>query len=257
MNRPEQLQLHPEDGDLIRFLDHELERGECRLVMSHLSGCMECSERLAALGDRLQGLNALIAQMDAAAEAAAAHRGRIAAAVDEAATTAPRRRWSFRNDWMRAAAAITLMLGATISVQPVRAWVVDQWQALSGSAPSTNELAVEAPADAPLPSTTISFVPTQALFSLSLDAAQLTGDLELRVDDVEHASIEITGVVQDVVMLPSSVRIANTGQTTASYRIVLPTAVRTIVVYRADEPVHVFNVSPDDLPWSERVLLAP
>jgi hypothetical protein len=113
---------HLGDDDLIRYIDHALDHEGMRLGGVHLRTCAECTARMEGLrrsSDAVHGWLALIpgepdpARRDAARAALeqARFRRRAAGPVGSA--------------WMRAAAAIVLLVGLGMATEPGRAFVAN------------------------------------------------------------------------------------------------------------------------------------
>ena len=123
---------HPGDEDLIRYMDHQLDREAHRLMGVHLRTCAECAARLdgwekkSALATDWLGL--LPEDMPDDGKRAVA-----LAAVDRARFR--RRVVPFSGPQMRAAAAVVLMLGVGLGTEPGRAFVAGGVVRLAGNAP--------------------------------------------------------------------------------------------------------------------------
>lgn len=251
MNTPQQ--LHPEDGELVRFLDHELHHGECKSLMSHLSRCEVCAERMRAFSELSQGLGDLLPFADPSAEEVARVRLRVTQALEQASARPVRRRWAPPAAVLRIAAAAVLVFGVTLGVQPVRAWVMEQLGLAPHGGVATAPQASDAAMAISQPQTTVSFSPMDDVFRFIIDRPQDEGTLTLSLADAERASIHIVGMVKDVAMLPGGVHIANEPGTTAGYSVVLPPQIKQVEVILAGSTVERFDVESAELPW-ERVI---
>jgi len=253
MNAPQQ--LHPEDGDLVRFLDHELHHGECKALMSHLSRCEVCAERMRTFSEFSSGLGDMLPHADPSPAEVEQARIRVAAALERTSVPVVQRRWTSSAALLRVAAAAVLVFGVTLGVQPVRAWVMEQIGfATGGVAAVPNQ-----PADAlsvSQPQTTVTFTPVDDVFTFAIDRPQTSGTVSLRIAEGASASIQIVGVVRDVVMLPDGVHIANDPGTTATYSVVLPPRMKRVVVTLAGETVASFDATGGELPWEREVPLS-
>lgn len=124
---------HPGDEDLIRYMDHQLEREAHRLMGAHLRTCAECAGRLHAF----QQKSAVVSEWLGLLPEAMPDDGKRAmalAAVDRARFRR-RRAMPFSSAPMRAAAAVVLMLGVGLGTEPGRAFVAGGVVRLAGNAP--------------------------------------------------------------------------------------------------------------------------
>jgi hypothetical protein len=123
---------HPGDEDLIRYMDHQLDREAHRLMGAHLRTCAECTGRL----DGFQQKSALVSDWLKLLPEAMPDDGKRAvalAAVDRARFR--RRAVPFSSGAMRAAAAVVLMLGVGLGTAPGRAFVAGGVVKLAGRDP--------------------------------------------------------------------------------------------------------------------------
>lgn len=193
---------HVEDGALVRYLDREDAPAEQADVATHLEGCDRCRARLAELaraGDAL------------------------AAALRAADVPAPRRRSTPR--WgLRAAAAALVLAGMAGAVRPVRAWILERggalWEAVtrSGLPAPTPDLGP------PVRSASVAFVPSGNEFTLEVTTRQAGGVLRLETvaGDTAVALVQGGSGAEDLVVLPSALRIVSPRTSSANYVIRLP-----------------------------------
>jgi anti-sigma factor RsiW len=244
------------DAELIRYLDGELNADERARVDAAVAGDVALADRLARLRARDERLRALLADADpseadtraanpatrtAGEPRASAQQGRT---VQSDATVRPiegaramrtRRLASSRapgGHWLRAAAVILALLGASLFVPPVRAWIVDRLESLVPGEDTAVEMSPAIPsADETSPVAYRMAVTGSTLF-LDADAAQAGGELTVRVADVVNASLEPldADAGDPVLVMPDEdrVRIQNGEGSTASYRLTLPRQVVTL-----------------------------
>ncbi|HEV7587356.1 MAG TPA: hypothetical protein VGO40_04425 [Longimicrobium sp.] len=124
---------HLGDDDLIGYMDHQLDREAMRLGGVHLRTCAECAARLEGLRQK----SAAAAEWLSLLGAGAPDPARRAAA--QAAMERARFRRPFATPlgpaWMKAAAAIVLMVGVGLATEPGRALVADGIVRASGRDP--------------------------------------------------------------------------------------------------------------------------
>ena len=241
---------HPDEGALIRLLDGEADESDRATHGAHVDGCEVCRRELARVGARRERLAVLLARSDFPVPASAPPQPgviRFPRAHPEPARGMDRR-------WLRAAAAVLLLLTAAAVATPARAWIAEwlgeRWTALMQRAPEERRTA---PAPAPAPPATIptassskvSFVPGRGELLVEVTQRQAAGAITLVAVEGETAYAEVLGsdVVVDVRVGPSGVRIRNGAATTVGYRVAVPAGVRRVrlrvggaerVVARAD-----------------------
>lgn len=194
---------HVEDGALVRFLDREDDAAERADVTGHLAGCDRCTARLAELTRAADAFSAALRAAD----------------VPAPARVRPAPRWG-----LRAAAAVLVLGGIAGAVQPVRAWILERtealWTAVTGRGASSPPPIVPVP----VRSASIAFVPSGDEFTLEVTARQAGGVLRLETvaGDTATALVQGGSGAEDLVVLPSMLRIVNPSSSRASYEIRLP-----------------------------------
>jgi anti-sigma factor RsiW len=130
---------HPGDEDLIRYMDHQLDRDEHRIMGAHLRTCAECAARLEGWNHKSATVSEWL-QLLPAAMPDDGKRAVALAAVDRARF---RRRSaaSFTGTPMRAAAAVVLMLAVGLATEPGRAFVAHGVVKIAGQGPLSSRLA--------------------------------------------------------------------------------------------------------------------
>lgn len=244
---------HLSAGDLIRYLDHQVDGAERRGAVRHLTGCEACAERLAALGEQSQQAAEYLASYQTDARADDMTRARALAAARRAR---PARRGWGSGAGIRAAAVLAVLATGAVAVQPVRAWMVDRWEALTGSLQDDAAVAVESARIAESGSP-VAFVPVGDVFVLEVVNAQPTGSLTLEMEPgAEEATAQIVnGAGETLLVLPSGVRVENTPGSTAAYRVTLPSNLRLVQVFAGGAPVAMIEVEPGQTSWTRSVPL--
>jgi hypothetical protein len=156
--------------------------------------------------------------------------------------------WRF---WPAAAAAVLLVLGTVALGAPVRTWVVDRWAGWRRLLDDSKAAGtVQTPPRAPLaPVGVVSFVPDSDVLVVQVATRQAEGSLVLETSATPTASAVVRGQGEHeaIVVLPTELRIANTTQSRATYRITLPARLkRVVVVIARDPPVSVIPGSPGE-----------
>ena len=146
-----------------------------------------------------------------------ASAGRRASATHAAGWPVPTR---------RIAASIAVLLGAGLAFSPVRAWVGH------GLAPI---LPASAPVEAPLPDrfSVVSFAPQGLVFTIEVTTPQAVGELVLEVTSDTRVSSRIEGGSgrEELVVLPSGLRVETGGPSGAIFHVSVPMSLSTVVVW--------------------------
>lgn len=247
---------HLSEGDLVRILDRQAPAADLGWMTAHVSSCGECAGRVETLRSQSEAVSRYVGSLDSGVVADDLTRARALVAARGAAKPAKAIRVASYG-WMRAAAAIAVVAVGALGIQPVRAWVADQWAALTGEEVLT-------PAEPATPSavlaegSVVSFEPAGDVFVLEIRNAQAVGDVHLRVTDVPRASATVMdGADEAILVLPSGVRIENADGSTASYSITLPSTLRLVQVFADGKPIAMLPVQDSGADWSRTVPLSP
>lgn len=212
---------HVEDGALVRYLDGEAAAEERTVLVAHLEECGPCAARLTALTRAADALTAALRATDGRAPRAQPHP-----------------RWR-----LRAAAAVLVLLAAGGGIRPVRAWIVERAEALWGAVTGGGS---EAAPPAPRPGaarSSVAFVPAGAELTLEVTSVQVEGVLQLETvaGDTAVAVVRNGTSAEDLVVLPTALRIVNRPASTASYVIRVPARLSRVVVRVGDAPPWVYH----------------
>lgn len=231
--------IHPPDGELVRLLDGELAAAERTRAEDHVNRCSACRERLHRLERRSTRLTALLQESDWDTPAVSPA---FLAELERKHARAPRMRSRVvERPWLRAAAIIAVVLGIGLVASPARAWIADwvaaQWAALTlDQQPAASEKPGPAPRQAA--STRVQFRIEGDELSVEIATRQAGGAITLRTGEGSLVSAEVIGggAGADLLVLPDGLRIANTAESTAEYRMVVPAQVRRVRVRIGDGP---------------------
>jgi len=219
MNTTTQDVMHPEDADLVRFLDEELPEERAVILMNHFASCVDCMVRREELEDVSSWLGGGLMLLDEEVAVDEVARARALAATRAAARGGEK--FGVPVGWVRAAAAITvLVVGASI-VPPVRAWIADlvaprTVSEAAAPVPVIDEVSADVGA-------TISFTPAVGVFRVELATFQTGGALSLQGTTADQAAALVVGGGEvSLLVLPSGLRIENHSTSMALYRIELP-----------------------------------
>jgi hypothetical protein len=252
MTKTTQNPAHLTDGELVRYLDHEVEEAERRELMRHLSSCDACAERLQTLSDKSREVGRRIAALDADARADELTRARALAAARNA-------RRAHRPAGMQparvAAVLATIALGS-LTVQPVRAWLMDQWESLTDA--DVAAPIATAPRALDESGSRVRFTPTAEVFTLEIDHLQTTGSLTIQLGGADPATAQIVnGAGENLLVLPSGVRIENREGSQADYLVTLPANLRTVQVVAGQTAIAIIPVEGASDRWTRTIALQP
>lgn len=237
---------HASDAELVRLLDGAVGAEQAR-VQAHADACAECAQRLGRLRRRATGLSLVLTDGD---DVAALDR-RAAGLAAGFGATVPRRPPVRLPGYLRVAAVLVGLLALGWAVQPVRAWIVARWTALTASdvvlRPAPRSQIVAPPA--PEPATSVAFVPGAADFVVAFDIRPAGGRLEVRHSAGERLTFTASGRA-DVLVLPDELRIRDAPASTADYRVELPAGVTRLRVRVGERTVLDVVPSPNTAGWT-------
>ncbi|HEV2131657.1 MAG TPA: zf-HC2 domain-containing protein [Longimicrobiaceae bacterium] len=219
---------HLTEGELVQHLDGELSAADRERVLAHAATCGECVERLRALQAQSDAFAELVVRLPAP-RYGELRRARTLTVLKRAETQASARRRSGSRWPLRAAASVAVIFTAAFTVEPVRAWMMEQWEGL------TTPTAIERAGPLAANETTweaspqIAFEPVGEVFVLELRHPQRRGTVTLRVADVPQATAQVVGRrAEDLLVLPNGIRIENAADASADYLLTLPAGLRLV-----------------------------
>ncbi|HEX5871269.1 MAG TPA: hypothetical protein VFY65_12670, partial [Longimicrobium sp.] len=282
-------------GDLIAYMDHQMDRARSRWAAGHLEGCADCAARMSAMQTRAGAVSAWLGGVD---EPVSDERRALAMAAVERARFRSRARqgWGSRGV-LAAAAMVAMMLTVAFGTLPGRAWMSTAAERLGfggpaeratevptmgatpgprASAPVMADSAVsgraEGEADAPtasgrgarrpgLPpgmSAPVRFNPSGNYVLLHVDSRQRAGAVAIWVQDSDQAVGQVVAgrTGETLEPLADGLRLRNTRGSRADYTITVPTRYRFIRVKIGDEPETTIAVSRANRAWLWTVNLA-
>lgn len=247
------LRAHPADGELLRYLDRECDAVEREDIQRHVESCERCVATLKMFEDYSERLSAMLPTLDVDPPADARER---ALARARAAAPEIRRTSSWKAHLARAAVIALILLGLGLTVAPVRAWLAERLSEVQtlirGAQPAAQERPGQESAQGS-PST-VSFVPAAGVFSIDIAEPQQKGALTLTVAEGPRASAQVLGSAagEGILVLPNSLRITNTSQSTADYAVTLPGRLTEIRLRIGGEETLTVSTAGLELPasWS-------
>lgn len=244
MNQMRSTALHPDDGGLVRYLDRACEPDEHGAIAEHLAVCAACTGQIEVLSRRSAALSALLRVADPPVPAAVrsprpARRFRLA-------------RWT--GSWpLRIAATVTLLAATAAGVSPVRAWITERSRLLWTLITTGRPAAPDTPSQASIQADgSVSFQPATDVLVVQLAGRQAAGTLVIEGGLDSNASITVSGgsTGENLIVLPSGVRIVNSAASRATYQIRLSAGISQVLVEIGGEPAVRFQpIRPSDR-WS-------
>lgn len=251
---------HLDEGDVVRILDGEVTEEERATWTIHLRSCESCRRLHEEIHQQSTWFRSAVTHLDSGVAVNDLTRARALAAMRvarRAGTEEPsrqtgsgeelQRRRSARagGAWYRlAAAAVAVVLFVGLAVEPVRAWIRENVLAI---ATPVEEPASEAPAVptasddvASASAVTARFSARGPVFRIDLDQHQQAGTLTVRLTSEGQGSAMIIGSTEEGLLWvpPSSLRIGNASESSASYVVELPAAeINEVVVRAGGEPL--------------------
>jgi hypothetical protein len=228
------------DGDLIRYLDGELDGGARASLEQRVAATPALAARLEKLSRRSSNLSRLLAEVDPSERAAGRSELHVGARLDVGGRADHPRRGLWR-----AVAAVAAILLLALVVPPARAWLLERGRALAGalgvgeSPPEPRTLPVErGPSPAAGPDAAIEFAVAGDTFDV--DVPEADGMVVIRVGLGASGRAEATDEGEStVVVLATGVRIEGASTPAAVYTLTLPPSVTTLRVTRRGSPPEV------------------
>jgi hypothetical protein len=283
---------HLEDGDLVAYMDRQMDRSRLRWAGGHLESCAECAARLEAMRGRAAALPAWLADLDE--PLSADRRAQAMAAVEQARFRRPASAGAGSRGMLAAAAMVALMLTVAFGTPQGRAWVggAVEWGFGRPDRRATEVAPVQAapgqraapPAADSMGTTTPpgeSAAPRAAgsragerippgmsapvrinlagnYVLLQVDSRQREGNITVWVEEgqVPEGQVVAGRTGETLQPLSDGVRIRNTRSSRADYMVRVPTRARFIRVKIGDEPETTIPVSRANRAWVWNVSLA-
>jgi anti-sigma factor RsiW len=229
---------HPSDGLLVALIDGETQSDAA--IDRHVAQCHTCASRVAQLRQLDSRVSAAVTRIAIPTFDAAAMRTRLA----QANAKRPRPVVGWMPRAARIAAAIVLVAGAAWA-SPAREWVVRRLAPVepSSDAPKAARPAAPAPAVAGM---VVRFAPVGDELVVRLAARPDDGMLEVQAASGDQVSARITrgGANEEMLVLPGELRILNSAQSTADYRVSVPSGVARVRIVVAGEERRVIPIVP-------------
>lgn len=217
------------DAQLIRYLHDELSAQERAHIEAQLAASASVAERLRLMRQRSARLSVLLRSADP-------DPAQVEASAQSIRSTVEARPHTHQYWWHRvprslaAAAAMAVLLGGVMLVEPARAWVIEQARAIA-----VVTGLVDSPPDSPAPTAgpgwRFAFPWSARTFEVNAGAAR--GTLVIRRGTEPRAIVEsMDAGTTRIVVTPTGAVLAGADTTPAAYTFVLPPEVEELrVVY--------------------------
>jgi len=233
-----------DDADLVRYLDGELPEPERARVEEALSRDAALSTRLEQLRDHSARFSSLLAGADVKLAAAGgsghATRNNGGKVIELNAAWAAQQGVPARvvpppralPVWLRAAAIIAVLLGGSLFVPPVRAWLAGLLEPVRDGAGDSASVP-DVPPVVPVDTLGIRFESSAAAWTIEFGSAPSAGVLTVEwtaADSVTAERYSDGGEEELVRMRAGLLRVRNAPASTARYRVVLPPSVTEVTI---------------------------
>lgn len=250
MRQTSEVLSHPEDGELVRYLDHQLPHEERRALLTHLSECADCAARLSKLKHESDTVSAYLGSLHEYVAVDEVARARSLSAARQAARARRSNVPARTRMWARAAAAAGVIVLGAYTVQPVRAWVTDQLDRIFGDAPASPTATI-AEESVLARGSRVTFNPVNEVFVLEIEHLQASGAVVLEVRDQQEASAQIlSGRDESILVLPGGLRVENEPSSEAIYSVTLPARFRLVQIFAGGRPIAILPMEGRTTPWS-------
>jgi hypothetical protein len=225
------------DTQLLQYLHDELNDAERAHVEAQLAAKPAVKERLDVIRHRSARLSSLLAAADPRPVEVQASADAIRAIVARDSLTHVHW-WRRTPPALRAAAAIALLLGAVLLVEPARAWVLDRARTIAEAAGLIDAASLDSTPVEPRggADVRVSFPWSSATFDIAAGSA--AGTVMITTGTAGEATAEIAGTSgTSLMVVPAGIRIEGAGAAAATYTLTLPPAVATVRLIREDGTV--------------------
>lgn len=237
---------HIDDGELVRYLDNELELDALAVVRNHLGACTECQAKFEALRAQAERFQQAMADLDL--PPAATPTVNAPEASIPSIPSSPAVGWGWR-----LAAMIAVVVGITLTVTPARAWLLDTLGSMRTLFEPANQTPPSLPPAVPVTGSSVLFAVTDTVLFVEFAVHPQAGTLSLqRGTSVTEVSAAMKGGSgnDELVVFGDGIRVVNTAQSTADYVITLPTGIVLVEVRIGGAVVARHRVDTATAPWT-------
>ena len=222
---------HIDEGDLIRLMDGECSQPEADQIREHIDDCPDCGTALSSLQKVSDLFSTSMKELDV----------EVIPTRQPAPTVGKRlaiseQRFRFASPRVLRIAAVLAALVLVFTATPARALFVRGWEALKSlviSEPAESATPRDALAEPePTVGSVVRFTPRGSEFVLEFTDRPAGGALVLLFDSTASASASVVGdeLGDEMILLPSGLRIRNSRVSRASYEVRLPLSLSVVEV---------------------------
>ncbi len=227
---------HATDGDLLAWIDGDLDPPASDAVEAHLGECPDCRRRRTRLEGDARQVREWLRRADSPAPPPEAYARPWRAPAPGAGRPA--------RHWIRAAAAVAAL---ALAVGPARAWIARSL-ASNPPAPTREAPAPPAPAPAQAPQATTAFRPEGARLTVGLGA---DGDaVRIRFEASPDDRVQLWAPWDDVgiTVRPDRVDLSEVAGRSGTLRLAVPASIRGVTVVTPAGARRSVAVDADELP---------
>jgi len=217
---------HIDDGELVRYLDNELELDSLGVVRGHLTECGDCQARFEAIRAQAERLQEALAMLDPTPS--------VASADSDAEASIPSIPSSPAVDWRwRLAAMLVVVVGITLTVTPARAWLLDRLESVKTLIAPAEEAPAASQPETSATASSVLFEITDTILFVEFAMRPAAGTLSLEPGSSEtgvSATMRGGAGSDELIVFGNGVRVVNTTESTADYLVTLPTRVALVEV---------------------------
>jgi len=225
MTNPDIPAGHIDDGELVRYLDNELERDAVAVVRTHLAECGECQAKFDAIRGRSERFQLAMLSADDLPVATPAD--------DIVASIAPNvTRRGIGWGW-RIAAMLAVVIGITLTVTPARAWLLERLGPVATLLGGSDDAAVSPEPGVPVVASSVRFSASDTVLFVEFSVRPRGGGVSFdRGTSRTEVSAEVRSgsATDELVVFGSGIRIVNSDTSTADYVVTLPTSIQFVEV---------------------------
>ena len=226
MTSPDTPVGHIDDGELVRYLDDELELNALAYARNHLATCTECQVKFEAIRGQVERFQHAMANLDLPPSTTPTVNAPEASIPS--IPSSPAVGWGWR-----LAAMIAVVVGITLTVTPARAWLLDTLESLRTVFEPTNQAPASLPPQTPVTVSSVLFAVTDTVLFVEFAVHPEAGTLSLRRGTSEtqvSAAMQGGSGNDELVVFGDGIRVVNTAQSTADYVVTLPTGIVLVEV---------------------------
>jgi len=219
---------HLGDGVLLAVIDGDRDRAN----RDHLATCAACTQRFEQLGRAAARVSAELTSVGVPHVNAAAMRTRLLAGEASVGSRPAPLRWTWTSPAVRAAGILVLVAGIGWAT-PARHWLTQRFGRVASPKPEAIDTKTVVPSpEANGPGMVVRFPVEASELVVRFAVRPSRGALELRATNDARVSAQISTRAggEEMLVLPSELRIVNSATSIADYLVTIPAHVATVRV---------------------------